>query len=98
MIPCKRIEIVIETPMARRLIRCLNEAGAPGYTMIPEIWGGGDRRIRRADELTGDSSNSLFLVACEDDAIVDKIVAAVQPLLVRSGGMCLVSDARWLRH
>ncbi|MCB1694678.1 MAG: transcriptional regulator [Pseudomonadales bacterium] len=98
MKPCKRIEIVIETPMAQTLTELLRQAGAPGFTLVPEVRGAGDRGERRADELSGDSSNCLVLIACDDQAMVDTILEAVRPLLSRSGGICLVSEAQWLRH
>lgn len=95
---CKRIEIVIETPQAQKLADRLRELGAPGFTLIPEVRGAGDRGQRRADELSGDSSNSLIVIACDNQETVDAILEAVRPLLSRSGGICLVSDALWLRH
>ncbi|MFT7263550.1 MAG: nitrogen regulatory protein PII, partial [Halioglobus sp.] len=96
MKPCKRMEIVIETPQAKRLSALLTQVGAGGYTLIPDVRGAGNRGERRADALAGDSSNCLFVIACEDQEIVDAIVEAVRPLLTRSGGICLVSDAQWL--
>ncbi|MGB5324731.1 MAG: hypothetical protein WBN40_04815 [Pseudomonadales bacterium] len=95
---CKRIEIVIEAPQAQRLTEELRQLGAPGFTLIPEIRGAGDRGERRADELSGESSNCIILIACDDQAVVDRILEAVRPVLSRSGGVCLVSDAQWLRH
>jgi nitrogen regulatory protein PII len=95
---CKRIEIVVEAPLALKLADLLRELGAPGFTLIPDVRGAGDRGQRRADELSGDSSNSLILIACDDQETVDAILGAVRPLLSRSGGICLVSDALWLRH
>lgn len=95
---CKRIEIVIEAPLALKLADLLSEVGAPGFTLIPDVRGAGDRGQRRADELSGESSNSLILIACDDQETVDAILGAVRPLLSRSGGICLVSDALWLRH
>ena len=98
MKPCKRIEIVIESPQAQRLTDALRELGVAGFTLIPDVRGSGDRGERRADELSGDSSNCLILMACDNQATVDTIVETVRPLLSRSGGVCLVSDALWLRH
>jgi nitrogen regulatory protein PII len=95
---CKRIEIVIETPWANKLTALLKQLGAPGYTLVPDVRGSGDRGVRRADELSGDSSNCMILIACDDDAIIEKILEGVRPLITRSGGICLVSDAQWLRH
>jgi nitrogen regulatory protein PII len=94
----RRIEIVIETPLAPKLTEILQRAGAPGYTLIPDVRGSGDRGVRRADELSGDSSNCMVIVACDDDPTIERILEAVRPLLARSGGMCLISEAQWLRH
>ena len=98
MIPGYRIEIVIEEPVARELIRTLKAIHVPGYTVIPRARGSGDRGIRRGDELAGDSSNCVFIIACDDEALVTKITDAVKPLLSRSGGICLVSECRSLTH
>tara|TARA_R110000823_G_scaffold139607_7_gene269555 strand:+ start:19752 stop:20048 length:297 start_codon:yes stop_codon:yes gene_type:complete len=96
--PCKRIEIVIEEPMAPRLIEALERLKVTGYTAIANASGKGDRGLRRADELAGDSNNTVFIIACEDETMVQAVVEAVRPLLSRSGGICLVSDAHWVVH
>ena len=98
MKPCKRIEIVIEKHLATRLAELLSELGAPGYTVFPRASGAGDRGMRRADDPTGSSTNSVFLIACDDPETVTRIIEGVRPILTRSGGICLVSDAQWLRH
>jgi nitrogen regulatory protein P-II 1 len=98
MTPSHRIEIVIEEPIAPELIRLLKQLHVPGYTVIPRASGGGDRGIRRGDELAGDSSNCLFIIACDDKDLVDRLTEAVKPLLSRSGGVCLVSECLMLTH
>ena len=98
MKPCKRVEIVIEQALAKRLGEALIEAGAPGYTFFDHAGGSGDRGLRRADEPTGTATNCVFVIACPDQDTVDNIVELVRPILSRSGGICLISDAQWLRH
>ena len=98
MKPCKRIEVVIEQIMAPKLIEQLRAQGTRSYTAIPNVSGVGDRGIRRADELAGDSSNTLFVIACENLDEVENIVELVRPLIKRSGGICIVSDALWVLH
>ncbi len=95
---CKRIEIVIETSMVPKLTALIKQFDLVGYTLIPEVRGSGDRGMRRADELSGESSNCLILIACDDQVKVEALLEGVRPLLVRAGGICLVSDAQWLRH
>ncbi len=98
MKPCKRIEIVVEQALANRLSELLVDLGVPGYTLISNAAGRGDRGLRRADEVTGTSSNCMFIVACDDEEIINNIVEGVRPILSRSGGFCLLSEAQWLRH
>ena len=98
MKPCKRIEIVIEQRLAQRVADLLVELGAPGYTLIGRASGRGDRGVRRADEPTGTATNCFFMIACDDDEVVQRIVDGIRPVLTRSGGVCLVSDANWVRH
>ena len=98
MKPCKRIEIVIEQPLVSRMADLLVDLGVPGYTLIANVAGRGDRGVRRADEPTGTSTNSMFIIACDDPVLIDEIVAEIRPILSRSGGVCLVSDAQWVRH
>ncbi len=95
---CKRIEIVIEHPLAPRLAKLLSDLGVPGYTMIDGASGAGDRGTRRADELTGVSANSVFIIACDDESLVKEIIEGIRPMLSTSGGICLVSDAHWVKH
>jgi hypothetical protein len=52
----------------------------------------------RGDDPTGTATNCVFIVICEDDETAQRIVEGVRPFLTRSGGVCLVSDAHWLRH
>ncbi len=98
MKPSTRIEIVIEEALTRRVAKLLDELEAPGYTLVPRASGRGDRGVRRGDDPTGTMSNSMFIVACDDPEIVERIVAGLRPLLTRFGGVCLLSEARWVRH
>ena len=97
MIPVKRLEIVIEAPRSQAIIDLLSRHSLRGWTRIRGASGFGDRGLRLDDELTGVASNVVFVTTCEPDAL-DALLADLQPLLARHGGMCLVSDAHWLQH
>ncbi len=98
MKPCKRLEIVIEKPMARKVISALMAAGAPGYTMLDHASGSGDRGNRLADDPTGTSTNCIILIAVETEQAATELVDCIRPILSSAGGICLVSDAFWVRH
>ncbi|MGD8977602.1 MAG: transcriptional regulator [Gammaproteobacteria bacterium] len=97
MKPCKRVEIVIEQAQATALLHVLDQIGVPGYTVLPNARGSGDRGLRSGDELTGVLTNSVIVIACQEE-ILEDILAAVRPAIQRSGGACLISDAVWLSH
>ena len=98
MRPCKRIEVVVERSQMDRVVSALYDAGAGGYTVLMNAGGSGDRGYRRADDVTDTDENCVFIVAADDDAMVNAVVERIRPLLERFGGMCLVSEAQWLIH
>lgn len=97
MKPCKRLEIVIEEPLMERMAEKLRDLGAPGYTVLRRVSGMGDRGLRRADEPTGTATNCVFIVAVPPETVTD-LIDGIRPMLSKYGGICLVSDASWLRH
>jgi hypothetical protein len=98
MKPCKRIEIIVEEAYTRLFAERLQALGASGYTILPRARGAGDRGVMRGDDPTGAASNCVFLVACDDETTAARIIEGVRALLARYGGVCLVSDAQWIRH
>jgi nitrogen regulatory protein PII len=97
MKPVKRIEIVLEASHTPALLRALAAAGAPGWTVVRDVQGMGDRGERGGDELTDVFRNCLVIVACPVETAAT-LVESVRPLLQRHGGVCLVHDAQWVRH
>ena len=97
MKPVKRVEIVVEAAEINNFMQVLKQIGVEAYTLIRHVGGQGERGERRPDEFVYEVENAYFIVACEA-AQAEALVAALRPLLVKSGGMCLVSDAIWVVH
>ena len=93
----KRIEVVVEAVQERRVERLVADAGIGGYTLTRGVAGAGHRGERDADDLTNVFQNVTFIIAAPPDA-AERLIEALRPLLRESGGMCLVSDAQWVRH
>lgn len=93
----KRVEIITDALEMREVCRVLEESGVSGYTIIREVTGKGERGVQLGDELTDVFKNSYLLTACGPEQI-EAIVEAIRPLLKKRGGVCLVSDAQWVRH
>jgi len=76
------------------VVKALDVLGLSGYTLIRDVLGRGERGLRAGIDL-GVFQYHYLLVVC-DEAQVDPVVETVRPYLTRFGGMCLVSDARWV--
>lgn len=93
----KRLEIIVERAERDRVLDLLSAAGVDGWSILPVVSGQGQRGARGSDGLPGSLENDLILVAV-DPAILDSLLEALRPVLARWGGVCLVSEALWLRH
>lgn len=97
MQPIKRIEIVIDAAHTPELIKAVKAAGATGFTLIRDVQGSGDRGDRLGDGLGNVYRNCMLIIAGPEQA-APAIVESARPLLERYGGVCLVSDAQWVKH
>jgi len=97
MKPVKRLEIVVDEAELPRLLDALDAAGVGGYTVLRDAQGKGRRGRRGGDGLSGEFSNGVVIIAVPADD-VRRIVDLVRPILVRHGGIALLSDAEWVVH
>ncbi len=97
MIPVKRLEIVVDGLQSERVTELLAKRGLTGWTMLRGASGTGDRGVQPSDGIARGTSNSLILTTCEPEQL-EGVIEELRELLSRYGGMCLVSDAHWLRH
>lgn len=97
MIPVKRLEIVVDAPHSERVTELLARNGLTGWTVVRGVSGSGERGLQLGDGITGISSNHLIVTTCSGEGLQD-LAEELRALLSRVGGMCLVSDALWLRH
>ena len=93
----KRVEIIIEAPLERRLTDALRKAGVTGYTVLP-VRGGSGRsgQWRRAGQVS--TAGGMVSVVClirpdRLDALLDAAFAVVEPHI----GVVSISDTQVLR-
>lgn len=93
----KRVEIVAESDFLPKIIALLDKEYINGYTIIRNASGKGDQGIRDGYGLTDVFQNNYILLACSEEEL-QRITEPLRKLLKRIGGMCLVSEAKWLIH
>ena len=92
----KRIEIVIDKPHVSDVKRVLDRIGVPGLTILDTLAGYGGRGTRTGGDLSDAQVNRYLITTCRPDQL-DELAAALEPLLERFGGLCLISDAAVIR-
>lgn len=93
----KRIEIITDSLELKELLHAIKACGVSGYTVIHSATGAGDRGEQLGDDLTGASNNAYVLTTAGPEE-VEALVETIRPILKRHGGVCMVSDALWLKH
>lgn len=94
--PAKRVEIIIEAPMERRLTEALLAAGVTGFTVLPVLGGSGRSGHWTREGQVGRSG--MVAVVCliraeRLDALLDAAFAVVE----RHIGVVSVTEAQVLR-
>jgi hypothetical protein len=93
----KRIEVLIDSALCRKLIIAVDAAGVSGYTFLPVSGGKGAAGLWSDDQITGGAgAKSLFLTVTNEDK-ASKLVDALQPLLDSHGLVLFVSDVDVIR-
>lgn len=92
----KRVEIIIEAPMERRLTEALTRSGVSGFTILPVLGGSGRSGLWSRDGQVGRAG--MVAVIClirpeRLDALLDAAFAVVE----RHIGVVSITDAEVLR-
>lgn len=93
----KRLEIIVEAPLRKRLIDLLDRSDVRGYTVLPALAGrGGEVNWRREGQVTA-AGQMLMVVCIVDPARAEELVEAVYGFLSRHHGIVSLSDVEVVR-
>jgi len=92
----KRVEIVIEAPLERRLKDTLEEAGVTGFTVLPVLGGSGRSGRWSREGQVGRSGMVMFVCLIRPDRL-DALLEAAFAVVEKHIGVVSVTDAQVLR-
>jgi nitrogen regulatory protein PII len=92
-----KVEIVLSSLEIEEAIDILETIPVPGYTLVKDVLGKGDRGVSYND-LGRESSNSYITIVCTTDRQVSDLVDLFTPLLKKAGGVFLVTSAYDVEH
>lgn len=92
----KRVEIVIESPLQRRLTDALNNAGVRGYTIVPVRGGSGNSGPWARAGQVGQAGMVMVICLTNPDRL-DPLLEATFAVVGRQIGIVSVTDAQVIR-
>lgn len=63
----RRVEILIDTPLAPKLIQAASDVGIAGYSLIPVQSGAGRGGRWREDHVSGATAKTIFLIIASEE-------------------------------
>ena len=89
----KRVDLIFGERELDQMLKSLEKAEVPGYTVMKHVTGRGPERVVSEDmEFTGLGANAHVIVFCEQD-VIERIKENTLPLLNYYGGVAFLSDA-----
>lgn len=93
----KRVAIIIEAPMQRRLTDALIEAGVTGFSILPVLGGSGRSGRWSSEGMVGRAGGMVQVVCIIRPDRLDGLLDAVFTVVDRHIGVVTVSDCQVLR-
>ncbi|MFM6950617.1 MAG: DUF190 domain-containing protein [Novosphingobium sp.] len=91
----KRIEILADTPLVRRVTDAIDKAGITGWSVLPVTSGSGRDGRWREERVTGADKSLVLAIASTEKAKV--LVETLAPMLTSHGLLLTMWDVEVLR-
>jgi len=93
----KKVEIVTTSLEVPKVLEILDKIGVSSYTVIEDVVGKGNRGKIINDLETHALTNGYVMTVCTVEQ-EQELVTKIEPILKKFGGMCIVSDAKWITY
>lgn len=93
----KRVEIVIEAPLERRLTDALVKAGVTGFTILPVLGGSGRSGQWSREGQIGRASGMVAVICLIRPERLDELLASAFAVVERHIGVVSITDCEVLR-
>lgn len=93
----KRIDLIIEMPLLRRVTERFERAGVTGYSVVPVMAGCGHSGPWSAEGQVGTVGQMAMVICILDQSKVDTVLDEVFAVVKRHVGFVTVSDVQVVR-
>ena len=92
----KRLDLIFGERELDQMLKSLEKAEVPGYTVMKHVTGRGPERVVSEDmEFTGLGANAHVIIFCEQE-VIERIKENTIPLLNYYGGVAFIAEASTL--
>ncbi len=95
--PRKKIEILIDRPLMKRLRQITKDVEISGYTVFNAIGGEGGQGRWRDDQVTGGAGSKVLFMSILNDEKATEFLTAIEPLLDEYGLLVAISTVEVIR-
>ncbi|HJN35164.1 MAG: transcriptional regulator [Prochlorococcus sp.] len=89
----KRLDLIVSERELDSVIKALDKAGAPGYSVIKHVTGRGpESSVSEGMDFSGLGANAHVIVFCESP-VLERLREMVNPILDYYGGVAYVAEA-----
>ena len=89
----KRLDLIFSERELDEMLKCLEKAEVPGYTVMKHVTGRGPERIVSEDmEFTGLGANAHVIIFCPEE-VLERIKVNINPILSYYGGVAYIAEA-----
>jgi len=92
----RKIEVLVDSPLVRRVTQTADQVGVTGYTILPTL-GGSGRGGRWSDDQVSGADAKVMFVTVTSQAKAEAFTDALAPLLESHGLMLMMSTVDVVR-
>lgn len=92
----RKIEILVDAPLVRRVVAAAEAVGIAGYTLLPTLGGAGRSGPWTDDQVTGAEAKIMFVTVTSSERC-EQLITTLAPLLESYGLVLLASDVAVVR-
>ncbi|MEC4819847.1 MAG: hypothetical protein SAK29_42250, partial [Scytonema sp. PMC 1069.18] len=93
----KKVEIILNSSHTDDALKILDSVMVSGYTVLKNTFGKGDRGSSNSD-IDDSFGGNYIMTVCTNERQLNDLVDQITPLLKKIGGVCLVTDSKWVSH
>jgi nitrogen regulatory protein PII len=92
----RKVDILVDQPLARKVARILDAAGVGGYTVFASLGGRGSQGSWWHDQIS-DAQAKVMITAVMSEEKAEKVVDALSPKLNDYGLVLFLADVQVIR-